>query len=371
MNLRGMRQWPLRWRLSLFIALLTLLVLAVFCSVTGVMLYYEQIDVLEDVMTNATEEEIEDEAWDVLEDLFSAFAWALPVAMLLLGAGSWWMLRRELRSLQGIIAATGRIDSRSLGVRLPAPSGPREIIRLTSVLNDMLARIDGAFRQTIRFTADASHELRTPLTIIRGELETALRRSNGNVIPAATAAGLLEHVQRLSAITEQLLLLTQVDAGRLTLAKTGIDLARLVEDVLEDASILAEPHGITLETDLDPHISIEADPAALRRVLLNLVDNAIKYNHSGGRVTCTLRPGHDTPDRNGAIIEIANTGAGIHPGMEEKIFDRFVRIDESRSRDTGGSGLGLSICREIITAHGGRLHCITDRPGWTLMRLVL
>lgn len=363
----------LRGRLSLFTALLTLGVLSIFCTVTSIMLYYEQIDVLEDVKPSLTEEQIADESWDVLEDLFSAFAWALPISMVIIGAGSWWLIRRELRPLENIIDTAEQINARTLSIRLPhSADASAEIVRLVSVFNATLARLDQAFQQNLRFTADASHELRTPLTIMRGELEAALQNTGHAPLDPGLHTSLLEQVQRLSGIAEQLLFLARADSGRINFARAPVDVSALLGEVLEDAAILGDARSITLETDLAEGIEIQGDAPAIRRVFLNLIENAIKHNDPGGRVTCMLRPLIGAADVPGSVfVEISNTGRGVPPDMTEKIFQRFVRVDESRSRETGGAGLGLGICREIVSAHGGLLQCDVSRPGWTTMRLVL
>lgn len=361
-----MKSWSLRTQLGLNIALLVLGVLAVFGTVSGFVIYEEQLDVLEDLMEDEPLSEQQEEAWDVLEDLLTGYAIAFPAAACVAGLGAWWLLRRGLFPLESIVTAAEQIDRHGLGTRLPECSTNDEIGRLTTVFNAMLARLERAFQQNIRFTADASHELRTPLTILRGEIEGTLQQTHGGTVSAEILGDLLEQVQRVSDITEKLLLLTNADAGRLIMEKTPVNLSGLCAGLIEDAEILGSAKDITIEARVESGVTVEADEHAISRVLLNLLDNAIKYNEPGGRVCFELRAQGDR-----AVIEIGNTGPAIPPELREAIFDRFVRVNTSRSRETGGSGLGLSICRELLAAHGGELRLRESEAGWTVFCLLV
>ncbi|RYD62968.1 MAG: HAMP domain-containing protein, partial [Verrucomicrobiaceae bacterium] len=220
--------------------------------------------------------EQQDEAWDVLEDLLTGYAIAFPAAAAVAGAGAWWLLRRGLLPLESIVTAAEQIDRHGLGTRLPESDAHDEIGRLTSVFNAMLARLERAFQQNTRFTANASHELRTPLTILRGEIEGALQQTHGSTVSADILSELLEQVQRVSDITEKLLLLTNADAGRLMLEKTPVNLSNLCAGLLEDAEILGAANEITIDARVQSGVTVQADGHAISRVLLNLIDNAIK-----------------------------------------------------------------------------------------------
>jgi signal transduction histidine kinase len=212
----------------------------------------------------------------------------------------------------------------------------------------------------MRFSSDASHELKTPLTIMRGEIESALRTEVDNPRIEGLLDSLLHQTQRLSDIAENLLLLSRADAGALTLKKEPIDFSAMCHELVEDAEILSLRQNITTQSEISPGIQVCADEIYLRRTLLNLLDNAIKYNIEGGTVSISAtKPGSQV------FFRIANTGPEIPEEHENRIFERFYRADLSRSSEVRGSGLGLSICREIVLAHEGQIWMERPRPGWT------
>jgi signal transduction histidine kinase len=224
-----------------------------------------------------------------------------------------------------------------------------EIGRHIQVLNAMLDRLQASFDQATRFTADASHELRTPLTILRGEIEQALHETRDT--PAQERLlSLLEQTSGLQKITDNLLLLARFDAGKLPLQARRFDFSQLVAEAAEDAGMLATSTRLSIVQRFEPGIEIEGDAVLLRRVLLNLVDNAVRYNRPDGEVEMTLcRSDHS------AVFKISNTGDGIPADRAGSLFQRFFRASEDRNSAAGGSGLGLSLCREIVTAHRGHL----------------
>lgn len=299
-------------------------------------------------------------------DLLRGYLIAGPVVLLIAAAGGWWIARRALRPVESIVLSAERITARRLEQRLPVPAANDELRRLTNVLNHMIDRLAGSFRQAMRFTADASHELKTPLTIIRGELETALREGGFSHPQEKLLVNLLEETERLSRITEGLLLLSRADAGHLEIEPRPIDLASLLHDLLEDAEILAAPWEISIEHEVPPSAPLHGDPNFLRQLLLNLIDNAIKYNERAGVVKVRL-------DRAGEhwVIHVGNTGPGIPEANEAHVFDRFFRGDKSRHRGRSGHGLGLSICREIARAHSGDIEIDVAKAGWTEFRVWL
>jgi heavy metal sensor kinase len=294
-------------------------------------------------------------------DSLRGYLIAGPIILAIVAAGGWWIARRALSPVESITAAAERITAQRLDQRLPVPPANDELRRLTNVLNHMIDRLEGSFRQAMRFTSDASHELKTPLTIIRGELESAIREG-GAFSPAheRLLVNLLEETERLSRITEGLLLLSRADAGHLRVQQNPLDLAELLRELLEDAEILAAPSEIAIEAKLPPHASIMGDANFLRQLLLNLIDNAIKYNQTGGRVEVRL-------DRQGPrwVVTVGNTGPTIPEDNAAHLFDRFYRGDESRNGSRPGHGLGLNICREIARAHGGDVRLRVSREGWT------
>jgi signal transduction histidine kinase len=298
--------------------------------------------------------------------LWTSYAILLPVTLLLIALGGSWLSRKALSPVEEIAAAAERITAERSGQRLPSPPTNDEIRHLTDVLNAMIERIQQSYEQARRFSADASHELKTPLTIIRGEIEAALR--SGDLPPAheRTMLNLQEETGRLVHIVEGLLLLSQADAGKLNLVLKPVDLSAMLEDLMEDVEILASPRAIKLDVKIAKDAVALAEPQFVRQILLNLFDNAIKYNEPNGEIRAELRA---TPQH--VIFTIANTGPGIGDEDRVRIFDRFHRADRSRQRSRGGQGLGLSICREITRAHGGELVLLPTETGWTRFELKL
>jgi heavy metal sensor kinase len=298
-------------------------------------------------------------------DLIQCFLLATPFLLGFVGFGGWFVARRALAPIKQMAESAEHISAQRLDQRLPLPETGDEIERLTVVLNHMFDRLEASFQQATRFTADASHELKTPLTVIRGELEAALRSGQFEPVQEKLLVNLMEETERLSQISEGLLLLSRADSGRLALALKPVDLIPLMQDLLEDAEILATPQRITVDSRLPSSAWIQGSPQFLRQLLLNLLDNAIKYNEEGGRVSISV------VEQGGCwSIRVGNTGPGIRPEDEEHVFDRFFRGDQSRSQQKG-HGLGLSICREIVRAHGGEMGLDISRPGWTQFQVNL
>ncbi|MGC1298646.1 MAG: HAMP domain-containing sensor histidine kinase, partial [Alloacidobacterium sp.] len=205
-----------------------------------------------------------------------------------------------------------------------------------------------------------------PLTIMRGEIESALKAAVDNPRIESLLDALLVETQRLCDIVEKLLLLSRADAGALTLTKKTLDFSAICYELAEDAQILAGPKRITAEFEIASEIKVLADESHLRRVLLNLLDNAIKYNVKGGALSISL-----TLSGALAMFRIANTGPGISKDHENRVFERFYRADPSRSSEISGSGLGLSICHEIVAAHEGQMWLEQLPSGWTAFTVAL
>lgn len=301
-----------------------------------------------------------------LNRLRNAFLLALPVALLAVGLGGWLVAGRALRPLRAIADTAERVTASGLDQRIPASNEDPEIARVIQVLNRMMDRLEASFRQATRFSADASHELKTPLAIMQGELETALQAAAPGSKEQQTFSALLEETQRLKAITRSLLLLAQADAGQLPLTRELVNLTTTLRSIIEDAQILADEAELQFEVDLPADVTVQADRALLHTALLNLLVNAVKYNEPGGRIHVRL-----DAKENGVTLEVGNSGPGIAPAEQEKIFDRFHRVEAARSRNVDGIGLGLSLAREILRAHGGDLTLKESRPGWTVFELRL
>jgi signal transduction histidine kinase len=287
------------------------------------------------------------------------FQVGLPAVILGLVGGRW-LTRRALAPVTKLTDAVEKIHERNLREALPRTGNGDELDRLTEVFNAMTARLDGSFNRIREFTLHASHELKTPLTVLRGETETALRDESLPPAERERCISLLDELCRLTQIVDGLTLLAKADAGQVALQLETVRLDELVRDNFADLQILAEPNGITVELGSCEEISVRGDRHRLRQLLLNLADNAIKYNQPHGRVTMGLRHTNDFA----AELTVANTGAGIPAGILPRVFDRFFRGDSAHGNTVDGCGLGLSIAQWIVSAHGGSIQ-IESAPSET------
>ena len=232
-----------------------------------------------------------------------------------------------------------------------------ELDRLATTLNAMLGRLDDAFRQIRQFSADASHELQTPLTILKGELEVALRTRRTPEAYQALLHSALEEIDRIAALVDGLMLLARADAGVLRLDRQLVELDQLVHEVHGQGKVLAEAQNITLRLGAVEPMAIEGDYERLRRLLLNLVENGLKYTPAGGQVTLSLRS-----NAGWTSLQVSDTGFGLSPAEQEHVFQRFYRAAQARTLGVGGSGLGLCIALSIAEGHGGSIQ-LDSTPG--------
>jgi len=293
-----------------------------------------------------------------------AFVFALPAMLGFVFLGGRWIARKALAPIQEVTAAAEAITAQRLDQRLPVSTARDEIHRLATVLNSTLDRLDQSFQQATRFTADASHELKTPLTVLRTSVEALLHSPGMAAEDQAALADILEQTKRLATITQSLLLLSRADAGKLRLDLQSGDLREVAELCVEDAGILAEERGISISAELPPSAPARLDRTHAAQIVMNLLDNAVKYNHEGGQVRLTLRDeaGHWR-------LTVANTGPGIPPEVASRVFDRFFRAEHTAAVE--GQGLGLSLSRELARAHGGDLALAPKVEGWTAFVLTL
>jgi len=302
----------------------------------------------------------------IIRDLVIAYAFSLPVIVIIAALGGLWVSRRALMPVHELTLAAESVQAGSLDRRVPVPVANDEIQRLALVLNAMLGRLEKSFEQARRFAADASHELRTPMTVIRVQMEELIRAPDSPLAHQLKLVSIQEEIDRLQRITENLLLLARLDAGHAALPSLKVNLGALVSEVMEDAELLAAAKGVSMEKGEFAEMEVSADSTHLHRALLNLFDNAVKFNLPEGRVTCRLRVQDGV-----ALCEIGNTGEGIPEAVRPRLFQRFFRADASRGR-ISGHGLGLSLSREIARAYGGDLQLV-DRgePRWTYFVLSL
>ena len=293
---------------------------------------------------------------DDVRETLTAFRWivmlALPVTLALASGGGLFLANRVLRPVEHITRAAKSISAHDLGQRLSLDLPDDELGRLARTFDAMIARLDDAFGRQRRFTADASHELRTPLTIIKGNLSLALSRPRDADYYHLVLTETDEEVVEMSRLVERLLTLARADADGVTIQRQTTDLSALLTDLVEQTRPLAEAKGLDLVSQIAPNLTASVDPDAVTQVVLNLLDNAIKFTPLG-RVRLSA---HRAKSESGEIrIAIADSGPGIPAEHLPYVFERFYRVDRSRSRATGGTGLGLAIARQLVETHGGQI----------------
>ena len=291
-------------------------------------------------------------------EMLDGFTWSVlvgsPLLLLAAAAGGYAMSRRALQPVDEIARAADAIGARNLSERLPLRGTGDELDQLSTTLNGMFGRLESAFRRISQFSADASHELRTPLAIMRTTAELARSRQRSVEEYEQALDRILAESERTSGLLDDLLLLARSDAGVAEFDSAPLALDELVRAGCEEARVLAEAAAVRLDCDAHTSVTVRGDAHALRRLLLILLDNALKYTQAGGTVHVTLRL---APAQSGltALLEVRDSGIGIPAEDLPHIFERFYRAAKDRSRSTGGVGLGLSIAQCIAIRHAGRL----------------
>jgi heavy metal sensor kinase/RND family efflux transporter MFP subunit len=290
----------------------------------------------------------ENEMVTALHHLLATLAIGFPVLIGLSILGGYSLLGRALNPVNDIVSAAERITFKNLSRRLPVPRTGDEFERISEALNRMIQRLEEAFQIANRFSADASHELRTPLTIIRGELEAFAENPALTPELAERAADILEEVDQLARIVEGLLLVSRLEAGEAQMKLEAVDLGDMAESIAGQMELLSEEKRLTVRREIEREVVVEGDRVRLKQVVVNLLDNAIKYTPEGGTIWLKVRS-----SENRAVLEIADTGIGIDPAALPHIFDRFYRSAEAKAGRVDGTGLGLAIVHSIMEAHGG------------------
>jgi len=289
---------------------------------------------------------------------------ALPSVVLLSLAGGIWVARRALKPVQEIIHTAENISVEEFEKRIPQPVAQDEIAALTDVLNGTFDRLESAYKLAIRFSADASHQLKTPVTVMRMTIEDLLTREGNSDDINVGLNDLLQQTRRLSSLAEGLMLLARADAGALEIRTVETDLRSVVEGCCEDGQLLAERRGVTMQFEAPETLLAVADPPRVEQVLLNLIENAVKYNYAGGMIYIrAFRYG------KWARIVVSNTGNPIPEERQPYIFDRFSRGDGNE--DVAGHGLGLAIARELAVAMFGDLVLLRSDAEWTEFEFIL
>jgi two-component system OmpR family sensor kinase len=311
---------------------------------------------------------------DLLEGASYALFIAVPLALLLASIGGYFLARKNLAPVVRMSATAARIGAANLHERLPVANERDELGGLAVVINALLARLDTSFEQQRRFMADASHEVRTPIAIMRSEAEVALSEpETSNAELRESIAIFKDETKRLTGIVEDLFMLARADAGQYRLTPKEFYLDELAGEVVRAVRTLAAEKELTLQLDAVEEMPFRGDENLLRRVLLNLVDNAIKYTPQGGAVTVSGKP-----EGKRYIITVSDTGPGIPVEAQPHIFERFYRVDSARSRAednsaglTSGAGLGLSIARWVAGTHDGTLELLHSSETGSVFQLVL
>jgi heavy metal sensor kinase len=289
----------------------------------------------------------------VLHRLVLTLLFGMPVMAVIAIAGGSFLVRRSLEPVEYLRATAERITFGNMSQRLPVAATGDAIENLSLTLNQMLERLEHAYHQASRFSADASHELRTPLTIIRSELESinaAIRASPSLVGFQDRIGSILEETERLSGIVASLFALARLDAGEAKREHKTFDLARVVHSTVEQMRLLAEERLLSVSVDAPQAVLVAGDETRLKQVVVNLLDNAIKYTLPGGSIALAVRS-----DDTKAVLTVRDNGIGIPAEDQSHVFERFYRTDSAREHSTGGAGLGLSIVHAICQAHGGLL----------------
>jgi heavy metal sensor kinase len=282
--------------------------------------------------------------------LLALLALGIPFVVAVAAAGGYVVARQALKPVEQIATKAEMITQHNLSERLPVARTGDELERLSIALNHMITRLDDAFSNSKRFVTDASHELRTPLTVIQGELENLASDASLPAEVRDRAGSTLEEVERLGKIVQKLFALSRLDAGEAQEEWVRLDLAALAGATSDQMLLLAEDRNITVTRETGVPVFVMGDRARLKQVVVNLLDNAVKYTPPGGSVRLKVYGAHGQ-----GLIEVSDTGVGIPAEALPLVFERFFRVDRDRSSGEGGAGLGLAIVKSICVAHGGRV----------------
>jgi two-component system, OmpR family, sensor kinase len=303
---------------------------------------------------------------DTLRRFLLLLTIAVPIALTVSLAGGWFLAGRALRPVDAITLAAQRIAAGDLSQRLTMSRAPDEIGRLAATFNNMIGRLDASFRQIRQFTSDASHELRTPLTIMKGETELVLRRPRPLENYQSVLESNLEEIDRMTHIVDELLFLSRADMGEVKMESLPVALESLVEDIHRQAILLGQEHNIEVVLGTVMPAVVQGDELRLRELLLNLVENAIKYSHANGQIEIAL-----VSDGEQARLSVTDSGIGIAPEDQQRIFNRFFRTDDARAHTKKGTGLGLAICAWIAESHRGRVEVTSERGRGATFTVIL
>jgi len=309
----------------------------------------------------------EERLWRELGEFGQVLLLGFPIAVLLAGFGGYALARKALAPIDSMTTQAKTISAEQLGDRLSIETPEDELGKLGTVFNDMLGRLQTAFDQLRRFTSDASHELRTPLTAIRSVGEVALQDQRSPAEYRDVIGSMLEEVDRLTRLSESLLALSRADTGHIQLQREVIPLLQLAKEAGSVVEVLAEEKRQRIDIEGDAGVLVSADRLILRQAIVNLLDNAIKYSPTESRVLVRVQSGGDKQ----AFLDVVDQGSGIPSEHQPYVFDRFYRVDRARTREWGGAGLGLSITRWEVEAHGGEITLMSEEGRGSTFRVSL
>ena len=282
----------------------------------------------------------------------------VPLVLLLASLGGYFLARKSLSPIALMDRQTQRITAENLSARLDVMNERDELGGLAVTINELLERLENAFKEQQRFIADASHELRTPLAVLRGETEVSLSQARSTDEYKASLNLIKDEAERLSRIVEDLFVLARQPTDYRIMSRQPVRLDKIVAECGRAAQVLAAQKELKLKIDSGTALALNGDDELLQRMILNLLDNAVKYTPPGGEIAVQLR------GRNGdACLTVRDNGIGIPAKDQPHVFDRFYRVDKARSRALGGAGLGLSIARQIAQAHGGTVSVESGAQG--------
>jgi len=284
-----------------------------------------------------------------LARLVRTLAFAVPLTLAIAAAGGIFLARRALKPVDQIAQTAQEIGERDLSRRINVTTKD-ELGRLAATLNSMIERLEKAFQRQKQFTSDASHELRAPLAVIEAESTLALQKERTPAEYRQSLETISKEAKHMSALIDKLLTLARADAGKEQWNFTAVNLGELIADLSTDMEILCQENGLSFRVAQTDNLAVRGDEARLRELFMNLFDNAIKYTPAPGIISVSLRR-----EAQMAVVAVKDTGVGIPPEDIPLIFERFYRVDKSRSRAEGGAGLGLAICKHIVEAHGGKI----------------
>jgi heavy metal sensor kinase len=307
-------------------------------------------------------------------EMLRSFAWtallAAPFVLFASSAAGYWMSRRAMRPVERIAHVAEDIEAHNLSERLPLSGASDELDHLSATLNAMLARLEDSFLRMMQFTADASHELRTPVAIIRTTAEVTRRKPRSEMEYTQALDRILAESERTTELIEDLLSVARADANADPPVREPVELAELAQAVASDARMLAKTADITLTSDTARQCMVAGDKRALRRLLLILLDNAIKYSKPGGEVKVLLTTGR-RDERPVIFIDVMDNGIGISPEDLPYVFERFYRASKDGFRRISGAGLGLAIARSIARQHDGEIEIASEPGKGSIARVLL